>query len=982
MNASPSLHPTDQTLHSFALGKLDDMLVEAVHKHLEDCPDCRRRAAEVTSDSFLGRLRDAQARPEAPAPLVSSTDGLSMLAAGPSAQAPPLASTIPPDLADHADYQILHELGRGGMGVVYLAQNKLMGRPEVLKVVGSHLITRPGVADRFLREIRSAAKLHHTNIVTAYSALRLGESLVLAMEYVEGLDLAKIIKAKGPLPVANACNYVHQSALGLQHAHEHGMVHRDIKPSNLMLAPAGKKAVVKVLDFGLAKVTSEGQAEGGLTREGQMLGTPDYIAPEQIRHAQSADIRADIYSLGCTLYYLLAGRPPFGGETLWDIYQAHFSMDASPLNLVRPEVPVEIAALVAKMMAKEPERRFQTPREVAQALTPFFKSGSAAAVGTKLEVSQPGRTVQEWASPSAGFAPAQPATGAAPVPTVAAKKATNPAQPGSMWDSLVEFRETKRSMEAAPVVAVDRRRPWKSWPLVAAAFLSGLIALGIIITIRDKNGRETKISAPDDSTVVVEGPPGNIEVRPSKTIPQDQPEVTSGGNPAQKAEVVPKDSPPVEPVRKRATEAVVVVPDSEIGFPADQGRFIPLFNGKDKTGWVDSPISNGEWRVVDGVLEGRGSGKPRIPAILVTQRNDFTNFRLRARFRYPEAGGGSIEIRYHYDAKGKSRSSYPVAHGLWPSGHQYAVPPGRINKLTGHRYGAGSGWNQPSEPITVTQNTWNTLEIEAVGNRISTAINGKKTAEFTDNDAGFSSGAIALSCLYHSVVQFQEIKIEEIPDNAPPQISADRGRSVSLFNVMDFEGWNGFSNGYVVEPRMVFQVKNRELVWTGTQGRIFLNKAYENFSFKFEYSRGSARGATSQAYGSLKFPNGKPCNTSAAAYPVGQIGFSLTNGEHYTFHHPIETGDLVLIEPEQTPSTGRSIARRTANTERAVGEWNEVEIRCANDMIQCFLNGREVNRLQVSGKILCSPGFHSFGTEIRFRNIQIIPLANPRATAK
>ena len=198
---------------------------------------------------------------------------------------------------------------------------------------------------------------------------------MLAMEYVEGLDLAKMVKTKGPLPVAHACYFIHQAALGLQHAHERGMVHRDIKPANLILARDGKKAIVKVLDFGLAKVTSEGQTDSGLTREGQMLGTPDYIAPEQIRDAQSADIRADIYSLGCTFYYLLTGGPPFRGDHLWDVYQAHFSMEASPLNLVRPEVPVELAALVAKMMAKEPGRRFQTPGEVAKSAGAFFQKG-------------------------------------------------------------------------------------------------------------------------------------------------------------------------------------------------------------------------------------------------------------------------------------------------------------------------------------------------------------------------------------------------------------------------------------------------------------------------------------------------------------------------------------------------------------------------------------------------------------------------------
>ena len=194
-----------------------------------------------------------------------------------------------------------------------------MGRLEVLKVVSSHLMNRRGVLERFANEIRNAARLHHTNIVTAYSASRVGESIIFAMEYVEGLDLSRLVKAKGPLPVPNACNYIQQAATGLQHAHELGMVHRDIKPSNLMLARQANRAIIKVLDFGLAKVKSEGNVDGGLTHEGQMLGTPDYIAPEQISDATRADIRADIYSLGCTFYYLLTGKPPFAANSLYEI---------------------------------------------------------------------------------------------------------------------------------------------------------------------------------------------------------------------------------------------------------------------------------------------------------------------------------------------------------------------------------------------------------------------------------------------------------------------------------------------------------------------------------------------------------------------------------------------------------------------------------------------------------------------------------------
>ena len=172
MDAPPATHPTDQTLSSYGLGKLDDASAESVNKHLEQCPDCRNRVAEISPDTFLGRLRDAQARPDSPAPIGSSLAGLSMLAGGSPSPAPPPASTLPPGLADHPDYEILRELGRGGMGVVYLAENKLMGRKEVLKVVSSHLLNRKGVLERFLREIRSAAQLHHPNIVTAYSAIR------------------------------------------------------------------------------------------------------------------------------------------------------------------------------------------------------------------------------------------------------------------------------------------------------------------------------------------------------------------------------------------------------------------------------------------------------------------------------------------------------------------------------------------------------------------------------------------------------------------------------------------------------------------------------------------------------------------------------------------------------------------------------------------------------------------------------------------
>ena len=507
MDATAVVHPTVPTLRSYGTGTLDDASSRSVRKHLESCSNCRRRVAELSSDSFLDGLPGAGARPDFPGPVVSADNGLSALQTGSSLETPPSTEALPPGLAGHPDYEIVRELGQGGMGTVYLALNRLMGRHEVLKVVNSHLLKRKGALERFLGEIRCAGRLQHTHIVTSYAASRLGPTIMFAMEYVDGLDLAKLVQSTGPLPVANACSYAYQAALGLQHAHELGMVHRDIKPSNLMLSRQGSRAIVKVLDFGLAKVKSEGDVEGGLTHAGQMLGTPDYIAPEQIGDARAADIRADIYSLGCTLYYLLTGGPPFKATSLYEILQAHHSMDATPLNLARPDVPVELAALVAKMMAKEPAQRFQSPDEVAQALKPFFKSGGAWNGGPKVELSFPGLDgpVRE-AREKAPTAVPHLATNNTDRP-LAVKPAPEPTRAGSEWERLIDLRETEPLSDASPVAAgMTHASPRASWPIIVAVAVIGAAVLGggflYLITREDRIG--LIVRANDNKTPPVE----------------------------------------------------------------------------------------------------------------------------------------------------------------------------------------------------------------------------------------------------------------------------------------------------------------------------------------------------------------------------------------------------------------------------------------------------------------------------------------------
>ena len=475
MEAFEALHPTDQILQSYGLGELDDMLSQKVTRHLEDCPPCQHRVAEISSDSFPGRkpdAKDAAGRSAAGSP--PSVGAARKSDSGFASPSSPSAG-LPPELVDHPDYEIIRELGRGGMGVVYLVHNRLMGRNEAIKVISRQLMERPVVLDRFLREIRSVARLRHPNVVAAYSATRMGESIVYAMEYVEGLDLAVLVKRKGPLPVAHASYFIHQVALGLQHAHDHGIVHRDIKPGNLILTRSGDRSTVKILDFGLNKATTEDAADHSLTREGQMLGTPDYIAPEQTLDAQSVDIRADIYSLGCSLYYLLSGRPPFRGGSLYEVLQAHHSAEAPALDLLRPEIPIELAAVVAKMMAKQAVQRFQTPAEVASALAPFFKKGNSAALESK-----PEHANAHQAGPSSGSdrsSLTKTSAGLTPAPAASVPTQADPSRPNSGWGSLVELAQTGRLIDDASATRESRPVSHALWLSIAATVAaSGLIA--------------------------------------------------------------------------------------------------------------------------------------------------------------------------------------------------------------------------------------------------------------------------------------------------------------------------------------------------------------------------------------------------------------------------------------------------------------------------------------------------------------------------
>ena len=282
-------------------------------------------------------------------------------------------------------YKLLDCIGTGGMGAVFKAVHCELGRVVAIKMLSAEVMKNRQAVARFRKEIQAVAALDHPHIVAAYDAGSDKGVHYLVMEYVEGHDLGYLVKEGGPLPVDWSCECIRQAAKGLQSAHEKGMVHRDIKPTNLLVAtdPDSGAPRVKILDLGLARFVTEtvkGSKDGSLTVLGQFLGTPDYISPEQAHDTRSADIRSDIFSLGCTLFRLLTGELPFAGETVFEKLEARETGEARHLRSLRPDVPPELDAVVARMLARDPRSRYQTPREVAAALAPFARRAGQVVV--------------------------------------------------------------------------------------------------------------------------------------------------------------------------------------------------------------------------------------------------------------------------------------------------------------------------------------------------------------------------------------------------------------------------------------------------------------------------------------------------------------------------------------------------------------------------------------------------------------------------
>jgi serine/threonine protein kinase len=823
MPGTPATHPSAEDLQSFGLGKLNDAAAEVILRHLENCPGCHKQVAALSGDSFLDKLRAARGRSSTPTPARSlSGVARSLQPTREPRNPPPTVGGLPPELANSTQYEVMRELGRGGMGVVYLAKNVLMDRMEVLKVLSKGLLDKAGAADRFLREIRSAAKLSHENVVKAYSALSLGELLVFAMEYVDGEDLSKVVKERGPLPVPHACFYAHQAAMGLQHAHEHGLIHRDIKPHNLILARLGKKHFLKILDFGLAKATREGDADTDLTGAGKMMGTPDYIAPEQTLDAANADIRADIYSLGCTLYFLLTGAPPFQGKSLYAILQAHISMEARPLDQVRPGIPAELVAVVAKMMAKEPAQRYQKPVEVAQALVPLIKAAGKAAppetAGKSAPSKEPG-PFEMMIEGSATIAGAQKRTPRAPAPKSVLGKwwpvgagaglAMLLLILGILWaaglfkvkskdgtivlenlpdnaEVLVDGDAVKIKMGDGKLVEVGAAADKKHQLEVK---LPGFKVFGKEVEI-DAGGRQ-KIAVhldplkPDPPVVLVPKKDGIVVL---KNLPSGA-EVTVDGDPVMVKSVDEKTGEfPVVPdrlhqvkVKKKGFQDLLVedvkldaggretiivrlepVEPKEPKKPPEDDREerVSFFNGKNLMGWEGL---NGYWRAVDDAIVGSvPPGKPAAHTFLVSKKT-YRDFDLKFQVRRQD-GVGNSGVQFRSAIKDRDKFTV-IGPQCEIDSATFIFPPGSlVTEPTANPLAVKAP--QAKVAKAYKDSDFNDFHIRCIGKHVTIKVNGVTTVD-GDYDSVPDEGVIAWQ-LHGSMVPrevtFRKIEFTDLTD--------------------------------------------------------------------------------------------------------------------------------------------------------------------------------------------------------------------------
>jgi anti-sigma factor RsiW len=949
MPANPTTHPSTETLHALALGKLDDRAAEAVLSHLRSCPDCCQKAGNLPDDSFLGRLRDVHAHRETPSPDRTASRVTEDRPASRAAETTATGARFPEAFpAPFGRYRILKLLGKGGMGAVYLAHDTQLDRPVALKV--PYLAAdEPRVLERFYREARAAATILHPNICPLHDVGEVAGTPYLTMAYIEGKPLSEFAAAR-PLTPRQSGLLVRKLALALQEAHQKGVIHRDLKPSNVMIDRRGEPII---MDFGLARRTRAGDAR--LTQHGAVLGTPAYMPPEQV----SGDIEAtgpasDVYSLGVILYELLTGRLPFTGDAMAMLSQVLLDEPPAPSEL-RPDLDPALEGICLNAMAKKIEDRYASMAELAAALTDALRTSTPAS--------------------------AQPA---APAPKPAAAPEAKTEAEGFRTNQMGGLRSVANLHAELPArkpgAARPRRRPKRAgrrqvpawfWLLstgLGVALMIGLVA-AVVIRMKTRDGvLVVEVNEPnadvfiDGNRVTVTwsdgGKKAEVRIRPGT----HKVEVKKDGLTAYGEEVTLEagGKKPIRATFKRFDKpAPNTLTDKE---KADGWRL--LFDGTSTGGWhkYRGQAVGNRWKVAGGALTlSRNNG--RNGGDIVTDET-FEDFELSIQWKVtPGANSGILyRVRETEDAPYGTGPEYQILDNA-------RHPDGKLKETSA---ASCYGLYAPSQDATKPVGEWNQTLIVIKGNHVEHWLNGVKVVEydFGSDDwkervaaskfkkwksfGTIKKGAIVLQD-HGDDVAYRNIKIRGWP--AQP----GRRATDSFFNGKDLTGWEKVGKGDWTVEDGILRTRGAD-----NPGWLATRRDYGDFELELEYRLG----------------------------PRGNSGVFV---HAWKEGHPSggQFLEIQLIDDQAHNTAGKvngtaaifGVVASRPVVQSIPGTWHKLNIRAKGRRLQVSFDTRPVvdanlddyatsfqrfpGLMRSTGRI----GLQHFGTPVDFRKIQIRELA-------
>ena len=765
----PQTCPEQRILEQLLLGRLAPPEAAELERHLGGCATCSEALHALnTHDELVEALRGAKPLTGVDPEVSAILDRMhNSMFASEGADSAANACSVPEGSPTSGDsqltmlreYRLLAKLGEGGMGSVYKAEHTKLKRFVALKSLPSHRRQSPDAIARFEREMWAVGALDHPNIVRAFDAGEHNGRHYLVMEFVNGVDVGLLVSHCGCLSIPDACEIIRQAAVGLAHAHQAGLVHRDIKPSNLMLTETG---VVKILDLGLALANQELYVQKDLTTTGAVIGTIDYMAPEQAESTHEVDIRADIYSLGATLYRLLSGAAPFSGrnyDTLVKKVRALAMHVPESISHVRPDAPPELVAIIDKMLAKDPAARYSSPSEVAEALAPFCQTADLTVL-TQRKGSPEESTWDRVDSDALSTMRA--------VPKYSERKPRTP-------DSLPQ--SSSKAESGSPQVA-SAKSSIPFW--LSMAGVGGLLVaiLSVVIILQTPKGQieiqindpEIKVAVENDNAIF-QGvdKTHNISVTPGIHGLK----ITRGNFSFDTDKFVLQNG---DRIRLQVTylpgKLQVTSSDGAFEWSADVSGWRPLFDGKTFTGWngIEKKAIPVGWAVVDGAIVGPGN------ATCIGTEEEFGDFELE--FDWFVVDGANGGVFYRWDG------GFAKTTQLLVFAPEYQIIDNKTN-LDGQTAELSCasvfGLYPPSHDVTRPTPQWNTGRIVVRGNNVEHWVNGERvlTYDLKSDDwnsriakqqhlqpeqefGGLKKGRIALQS-FNLEIRYRNLRVRPLP---------------------------------------------------------------------------------------------------------------------------------------------------------------------------------------------------------------------------